>query len=820
MADLPLLPGIRRFKPRRKNYAKTQIFGRAPGAGAAAAARPRAALAATGGAGAAAAAGGAAAGRAPAAAVTVGGVAAKKSGKAPAKPAPPAWLLFDREVLRFYMYFKEAVTESREENFRVRKCTLMFYLEDSSIHISEPREDNSGIPQGVFFKRSVITNPKTGEPYTPLDFVVGDTFTLFGRTFQIVDADSKTRDYLAATYDVDVPRALPFPEDPYSALRKPKPKAKITSITGEKKPDTLRKFLKNDRKILRFNCQWDNTDKLYGEVRNYVLHYYLSDDTVEVREVYEYNSGRDAFPLLLKRQKLPKRDGSGLVTEEDLRCGEFVHVYGRDMFLQTCDAFTRQYYRDELGIRQVDVPIERSDDDDYDEEAKGAPAAAPAAMMRSTVDEMDSGLFSRKPGKVDRKKMDTFDRKVLRFQADLETTRPEDVGRRFLISYYLADDTVSIFEPPQRNSGVVGGKFLQRGVFNNPEAAEGLRPFAPQDFFVGAVVEFMRHRFRIFETDNFTLRYMEGHPSEFPMSDSDIIYGKLMRRLRGERRGGLRAVFRRFDRNNDRFLSVDEFKSMMAELGVADDLSEHELYTIMKKFDSHADGRVWYDDFVDALLMRGGERMAEEKLDEIDLALVSYLRSGMVQLRKAFRKADADHNGQITLPEFTALLHSVGFSMDDAALAELFRRYDTDESGIIDYEEFCDAVYPSDDVSPLDRGTDVDHIHSSPRGASGLSPRDYSARLAGAAAAADPALASVKRRFKVAVGAHKMELRRAFRDLDASHTGFVGEDDFLEAVSRVAPALSDDDKFKLCEKFFPKADSQLEYAYFTKTMLA
>ncbi len=33
------------------------------------------------------------------------------------------------------------------------------------------------------------------------------------------------------------------------------------------------------------------------------------------------------------------------------------------------------------------------------------------------------------------------------------TKDPIQVERRFVISYYLADDTVSIHEPPMRNSG-------------------------------------------------------------------------------------------------------------------------------------------------------------------------------------------------------------------------------------------------------------------------------------------------------------------------------------------------------------------------------
>ena len=62
-------------------------------------------------------------------------------------PVQPAWVAFDRKVLRFNCFFKESVNESRLENYRIRNCVLYYYLEDDSMHISEPKVENSGIPQ-------------------------------------------------------------------------------------------------------------------------------------------------------------------------------------------------------------------------------------------------------------------------------------------------------------------------------------------------------------------------------------------------------------------------------------------------------------------------------------------------------------------------------------------------------------------------------------------------------------------------------------------------------------------------------------------------
>lgn len=70
--------------------------------------------------------------------------------------------------------------------------------------------------------------------------------------------------------------------------------------------DTLKQFLDHDRKVLRFYCFWDDTESMFGDPRELILHYFLADDTIEIREVIPPNSGRDALPKFLRRCKLPK----------------------------------------------------------------------------------------------------------------------------------------------------------------------------------------------------------------------------------------------------------------------------------------------------------------------------------------------------------------------------------------------------------------------------------------------------------------------------------------------------------------------------------
>ena len=45
------------------------------------------------------------------------------------------------------------------------------------------------------------------------------------------------------------------------------------------------------------------------------MHYFLSDDTIEIRAVYGPNSGRDPVPVMVKRGRIPKSIAGGAGSE-------------------------------------------------------------------------------------------------------------------------------------------------------------------------------------------------------------------------------------------------------------------------------------------------------------------------------------------------------------------------------------------------------------------------------------------------------------------------------------------------------------------------
>jgi hypothetical protein len=450
----------------------------------------------------------------------------------------PRWVAYDRKVCRFYGYFKEAVFSSRIENFRVRKCEIYYYLEDESIHIVEPKIENSGIPQGVFIKRHRIPM-KDGRFISLDDISIGVDLEIYGRVFRIVDADDFTRSFFSEN-GAELAEPEDFPADPFTQKTqqehgrtnfnkkmysmKEHMEASLGKMMGCNIQAT-QKFLANDRKVLRFFCMWAD-DKMFGERLPYVLHYFLADDTVEVLELSTPNSGRDSFPSLLNRTKLPKNfeqvgpnlsrigwqgdESVQYYSQDDFKIGSEVNVYGRKLFLCGCDAFTKNYYIENYGLKDADFPFLLVDEEQPVQSSLTAPQHN---GYGSEQDSLGSFLFLiPKLPKVDYKKLMENDGKKLTFLARFVDAKPEDASRRFIVNFYMANDQVSIFERFQRNSGFIGGNFLQKQQVHNEET--GL-DFAPTDFKVGKILTINKFKFELLEANEWTSNFMNANPSMF-----------------------------------------------------------------------------------------------------------------------------------------------------------------------------------------------------------------------------------------------------------------------------------------------------------------
>lgn len=542
----------------------------------------------------------------------------------------PHWVTNDRRVLQFTAYFKEAVHESPMESFRVRRCEIFFHCEDGSLRVTEPRQENSGIPQGVFIKRHRVRAPD-GERFLSMeDLNVGRDLVLYGRTFHIVDCSGSTREHLEVL-GVHVPPAEPLPRDPYTQSRssamqretgadpsvyrgimtnpmKTFMEARLGKFT--RPSGKLASFLANDRKVLRFQCAWDDRGSMFGSLHKYKLHYYLEDDTVEVVNVHEDNSGEDRFGKLLGRSRLPKKpdvalpaaagameeagpESGDIVSWRDLRVGTTVSVFGRALRLLDCDAFTRAWYSQRHSPQP---PAEELREDVPELPRPEIPAYTPGTFG-SEADSLASCLsLNPRPPRRDLHKLVENDGKSLRFMARFKHPLRGEEDREFVISFFLADDTVSIFEPQRRNSGRVGGQFLKRSCQKRSDGSS----FTEADFFVGACVFLVGFDFVLTDVDDYSLKYMASRATR-PFMGVEPLIRDLAERF-DLRSSKLQHAFRSIDRDRSSRISMDELRTVLDELTGERSMTEAELLAIMRHFDKDGNGTIDFAEFAHTLM--------------------------------------------------------------------------------------------------------------------------------------------------------------------------------------------------------------------------
>jgi hypothetical protein len=452
---------------------------------------------------------------------------------------------------------------------------VYYYLDDDTLHILEDRVENSGIPQGVFLKRHKVLIPgQEPKVYTWRDLNVATNLNVYGRVFRIVDADDFTKRFYQVE-GVALNKPEGYPDDPFQKTR-----AMITMkqnppdlaehknyievmLKGGRPNKNLESFIKNDRHVLSFNILWPDTSYDGGD-KFFVLNFFLSDGSVEVKEINEPNNGKIPFPMLLKRKKLAKQPllthypGMSLRTEEyyqpaDLLVGNQVHIFGRDCMIYDCDAFTRDWFQEILGIRMDPIPLKKA-------RPNVMYQAVPPYNGYGTAEDSLGSVYSLqpKPPKVDMKKMFKQDMHILRFESKLISTEPDDESRRFIVSFYCGDDTIQVYEVCDKNSGRIGGKFMERKKHSNPVSNNY---YNERDFLLGHTIFLGGFKFQLMKADEYTEKYMEDNPDVFPQSALNHVIAKIKRGAANYKNLQEYAValLGKLDKDNNGVLNFQEF---------------------------------------------------------------------------------------------------------------------------------------------------------------------------------------------------------------------------------------------------------------------
>ncbi|XP_033999559.1 EF-hand domain-containing protein 1 [Trematomus bernacchii] len=451
----------------------------------------------------------------------------------------PAYVALDKKVLRFYAYFEEDILFSPKEQHRVCPVVIYYYLEDDSMCIFEPRVENSGIPQGERIKRQRLPRNEQGEPYLWKNLNIGMDLEVYGVKYHITQCDAFTKEFMESE-GIVLNDPEPMPVDPYGQSRK----STLPSHTTPSSFDQMQQFIDMDRKVLRFFALLDDADALFADTRPVTIQFYLGDNTVEIREVHEVNSGRDPFPILMHRQKLPKKfkaapqnfpscvlevskaEVEEYYTPKDFQTGQTMKLRGRRFLLYDCDGFTKEYYQKnhpDIQMKPSEVPNKTTL---VQLRKKEVP---PYNGFGSLEDSLQNCLYLiPEPPKKNVLKMLENNNKVLCYSARMESQNPDDDGRLFILSYSLANDMISIYEKPTRNSGIIAGKFLKDTRIPKPgSTVENPEFYSPADFAIGATLQVFGRRFVLTGADQYVLNYLESNAGQIPHQTLLSIHQKL-----------------------------------------------------------------------------------------------------------------------------------------------------------------------------------------------------------------------------------------------------------------------------------------------------
>ena len=509
--------------------------------------------------------------------------------------AQPAWEALAGSVLRLNAYIREAISLSSSESERIREFSILYYLVDDTISVFEPKVSNSGIIQGLFLKRGRVTGLDI------LQVEIGGVLRIHGHEFYIYDADKLTRDYFSCHGKPlgdpviipvgDVRRNLPRTTE--SKRENFEPLGRSLHVDSRK----VMQYLENDKKVCRFFAVLRSDD----QTRYFSLLYFLADNTVEIRENMQPNAGRDECSVFFRRGRLdslgqPISSGNEVLDLRNLRVGSTISLCFQVFHIYDADKFTRDWFDSQHRVildSKIDINTHTSKKNEAPEEFP------PYTGYGSWEDSLGSvrDLCPKQPKKNSMKSF-LNEGKVLRFRCRFDTPKIEDEGRKFILSFFLVDDQMSIHEPPVRNSGIIGGRYLEKGVYLNELTK---RIFKQTDLKVGNVFQILGRRFILEECDDFTSNLLDpttitkrGTKGSSALPIANELRKKLIQLM-----PQIHDTFRRFDKDGTDRITVDKFRDILTQFGFVK--SDEDCLEIMQIFDTNKNGLISYPEFCASL---------------------------------------------------------------------------------------------------------------------------------------------------------------------------------------------------------------------------
>lgn len=351
-------------------------------------------------------------------------------------------------------------------------------------------------------------------------------------------------------------------------------------------------------------------------VRKFALNFYMETNYADLGVLDKEVNGQDEPNLLVKRGPLPRdwrHPDRGYCEVNDFRVGEVMDIFGRYFLLVDCDDYTRTYCEEEVFLKQVPVLLLK---EEIIPIIHPIPAKGQGSLPIGSFEDSLSNVYGMPRVQKDMAKARRNQGKTLRAKAMLLEGSIVDMSRSFLVTFFMEDDTLQIYEEIQRNSGVVGGSFLKRGKYMNDgatmkhrsEVEEELRRVPPRhgvptteqqlaliqpiyisahELYLGSILTVNNFVLKIVEMDNMSLKFCDSYPEEFPFSDVNRLMRDILKRLQ-DLRLDVRPLFRALDVHETGYVSQEAFVLTLDSLNVVSTLNDQELLTLIRRFQDKA----------------------------------------------------------------------------------------------------------------------------------------------------------------------------------------------------------------------------------------